>query len=394
MDKNENIIINIGIFGKINSGKCTLSKNLSINYGNIVNPNKFNINNVEYHIFPIPCAGPEYNDNYDISINNCDISFIIIDVSEEFEQNFFIKLIGDIICHGINKIFILLNKIDKVNFNESLRKNFEDDINVIIAKFKSFFNLNNNLELKYFLTNIKDNEGINKIIDEINNLTFENKEKENLLIPIFDKYYDNDDKKFVVTGKILLGSININSILNYETINSNKITLNKNIKPLQISKANGIYIENKITNNEFISIKFDINNFDEQSNYISKNAFIIEKENDNIAIFDTIEADIIFINSPCPVIAKGFDCLFSNYNCNLECQIINIQGKFDEEKKLQKKNALSTSVYDNGKVIIHIKEPILSMKYENNLKVGVFNLKKSGEVFAFGKIIKYKKYKI
>jgi translation elongation factor EF-G len=66
MDKNENIIINIGIFGKINSGKCTLSKNLSINYGNIVNPNKFNINNVEYHIFPIPCAGPEYNDNYDI----------------------------------------------------------------------------------------------------------------------------------------------------------------------------------------------------------------------------------------------------------------------------------------------------------------------------------------
>ena len=34
------------------------------------------------------------------------------------------------------------------------------------------------------------------------------------------------------------------------------------------------------------------------------------------------------------------------------------------------------------------------MKYENNLKVGVFNLKKSGEVFAFGKIIKYKKYKI
>ena len=393
MDKTENIIISIGIFGKINSGKCSLSKNLSINYGNIANPNKFEINNIEYHIFPIPCAGPEYNDNYDISINNCDISFIIIDVSENFDQIFLIKLIGDIICHGINKIFILFNKIDKVNFDESIKKKFEDDINVIIHKFNSFFNLNK-IELKYFSTNIKDNDGINKIIDEIKNLTFENKEKENLLIPIFDKYYDNDDKKFVITGKILLGTVNINSILNYKTINSKKIILNKNIKPLKISKANGIYIENNITNNEFISIKFDIRNFEEQSNYISKNAFIIEKENEDIAIFDTIEADIIFINSPCPIIAKGFDCLFSNYNCNLESQIINIQGKFDENMKLQKKNSLSTSLYESGKVIIQIKEPILSMKYENNFKVGVFNLKKSGEIFAFGKIIKYKKYKI
>ena len=221
MDKTENIIISIGIFGKINSGKCSLSKNLSINYGNIANPNKFEINNIEYHIFPIPCAGPEYNDNYDISINNCDISFIIIDVSENFDQIFLIKLIGDIICHGINKIFILFNKIDKVNFDESIKKKFEDDINVIIHKFNSFFNLNK-IELKYFPTNIKDNDGINKIIDEMKNLTFENKEKGNLLIPIFDKYYDNDDKKFVITGKILLGTVNINSILNYKTINSKK----------------------------------------------------------------------------------------------------------------------------------------------------------------------------
>lgn len=98
---------------------------LSINYGNIANPNKFEINNIEYHIFPIPCAGPEYNDNYDISINNCNISFIIIDVSENFAQSFFIKLIGDIIFHGINIIFILFNKIDKVDFDESLKKNLK-----------------------------------------------------------------------------------------------------------------------------------------------------------------------------------------------------------------------------------------------------------------------------
>lgn len=102
---------------------------------------------------------------------------------------------------------------------------------------------------------------MNKIIDEIKNLTFENKEKENLLISIFDKYYDNDDKKFVITGKILLGTVNIHSLLNYKTINSNKIILNKNIKPLKISKTNGIYIEKNITNNKFISINFDIKIF-------------------------------------------------------------------------------------------------------------------------------------
>ena len=38
---------------------------------------------------------------------------------------FLIKLIGDIICHGINKIFILFNKIDKVNFDESIKKNLK-----------------------------------------------------------------------------------------------------------------------------------------------------------------------------------------------------------------------------------------------------------------------------
>ena len=61
--------------------------------------------------------------------------------------------------------------------------------------------------------------------------------------------------------------------------------------------------------------------------------------------------------------------------------------------KIYKKNSLNTSIYDSGKVIIKIKEPILSMKYEYNNKMGIFNLKKSREIFAFGKIIKYKKYK-
>ena len=137
-EKNGNIIIFIGIFGKINSGKCSLSNMLSINYGNIAKQNKFEINNIEYHIFPIPCVGPEDNDNY-----NCDISFIMIDISEGFDNNFYIKLIQDIICHRINKIIVIFNKIDKINYHDdNLRKIFEYNINNIKDKFSSFFNLN------------------------------------------------------------------------------------------------------------------------------------------------------------------------------------------------------------------------------------------------------------
>ena len=391
MNKNENQIICIGIFGKLNSGKCTLSKYLSINYGNIAEQNKFKLNNIEYHIFPIPCIGPEYNDNYDISIFNCDISFIIIDISEEFDEIFHIKLIGDIISKGINKIIILFNKIDKVNFNENLKQKFKNNINNIINKFNSFFELNK-IDLDYFSISLKEAQKLNEIIERIKNYNFENKENENILIPIYDKYYDKEDNKFVITGKMLSGKINLNSSLTYQTINENKIISNQNLNPLKISKLNGNYV-NEILNKEFISIKFNINDFKEENTFTSRNSFIIEKENNNITIFDTIEADIIFINSPCPIIAKGFDCLFSNYNINLECQIIGIQGKYDENKNLQKKNSLTTSIYDSGKVIIKIKEPILSMKYEYNNKMGIFNLKKSREIFAFGKIIKYKKYK-
>ena len=391
MNKNENQIICIAIFGKLNSGKCTLSKYLSINYGNIAEQNKFKLNNIEYHIFPIPCVGPEYNDNYDISIFNCDISFIIIDISEEFDEIFHIKLIGDIISKGINKIIILFNKIDKVNFDETLEQKFKNNINNIINKFNSFFELNK-IDLDYFSISLKDAQKLNEIIERIKNYNFENKENENILIPIYDKYYDKEDNKFVITGKMLSGKINLNSSLTYQTINVNKIISNQNLNPLKISKLNGNYV-NEILNKEFISIKFNINDFKEENTFTSRNSFIIEKENNNITIFDTIEADIIFINSPCPIIAKGFDCLFSNYNINLECQIIGIQGKYDENQNLQKKNSLTTSIYDSGKVIIKIKEPILSMKYEYNNKMGIFNLKKSREIFAFGKIIKYKKYK-
>ena len=391
MNKNENQIICIAIFGKLNSGKCTLSKYLSINYGNIAEQNKFKLNNIEYHIFPIPCVGPEYNDNYDISIFNCDISFIIIDISEEFDEIFHIKLIGDIISKGINKIIILFNKIDKVNFDENIEQKFKNNINNIINKFNSFFELNK-IDLDYFSISLKEAQKLNEIIERIKNYNFENKENENILIPIYDKYYDKEDNKFVITGKMLSGKINLNSSLTYQTINENKIIPNQNLNPLKISKLNGNYV-NEILNKEFISIKFNINDFKEENTFTSRNSFIIEKENNNISIFDTIEADIIFINSPCPIIAKGFDCLFSNYNINLECQIIGIQGKYDENKNLQKKNSLTTSIYDSGKVIIKIKEPILSMKYEYNNKMGIFNLNKSKEIFAFGKIIKYKKYK-
>ena len=40
--------INLGIFGEENSGKCSLAKNLTINFGKICNPNNFSFLNKNY----------------------------------------------------------------------------------------------------------------------------------------------------------------------------------------------------------------------------------------------------------------------------------------------------------------------------------------------------------
>ncbi len=62
----------------------------------------------------------------------------MIDISEGFDNNFYIKLIRDIICHEINNIIVIFNKIVKFNFDDNLRKIFEYNINNIKNKFSSY----------------------------------------------------------------------------------------------------------------------------------------------------------------------------------------------------------------------------------------------------------------
>jgi translation elongation factor EF-1alpha len=189
------------------------------------------------------------------------------------------------------------------------------------------------------------------------------------------------------------GSISIEmNNLNYFTINSknNKLIKISNIIPKRLCNLNGKYL-NKINSPEFITIKFDDSNFiNIKEEIISKNSFIFSEE--NLIIFDTFEANIILFESNLAVVAKGFECNFENYNFMSDVNFLNVNGFYSGENNeiFNKKNIINTEKNKICKCILKLKNPILSMKYESNKKIGSFMLKKDGKIFAVGKILKYK----
>lgn len=82
MDTTNNKVISIGLFGSLNSGKCSLSVQLAIKFGNIATPKEFKYNNKAYKIFPIPCTKPDYKEHFEISVLNCEIAIVLIDTSK------------------------------------------------------------------------------------------------------------------------------------------------------------------------------------------------------------------------------------------------------------------------------------------------------------------------
>jgi translation elongation factor EF-1alpha len=71
---------------------------------------------------------------------------------------------------------------------------------------------------------------------------------------------------------------------------------------------------------------------------------------------------------------------------------LNVNGFYSGENNeiFNKKNIINTEKNKICKCILKLKNPILSMKYESNKKIGSFMLKKDGKIFAVGKILKYK----
>ena len=394
-----NNIINLGIIGKENAGKCLFNKNFTIKYGSIIKPNEFIYNNNNFHIFSIPCSEPDFNDNFEMTISNSDILIIIINLNKEInddDKNYYQKMFLNIFYNQINKILIIFNEFEENLENENniflYKKLFNEYLNI----YKKFFEINQ-FEIKYVKSNIKKETNFEIVAENLINFNYNNNNNNNIETEfiLYDKYFDEEDKTFVCSGKLLKGSISIEmNNLNYFTINSKNNNLIKisNIIPKRLCNLNGKYV-NKINSPEFITIKFDDSNFiNIKEEIISKNSFIFS--NENLIIFDTFEADIIFFESILAVIAKGFECNFENYNFITDVNFININGFYSGENNeiFNKKNILNIERNKICKCILKLKNPILSMKYETNKKIGAFMLKKEEKIFAVGKILKYKKF--
>ena len=378
MDKSE-VIYGIGVYGKLNSGKCTLNKELSMKYGRVDKTNWFKYNNIGYHIFPIPCIEQDYNENFEISMLNGDIAIVMIDMSVTYNKNdidFYDNILINCFVNNTNKVILCFNKKDIKQWNENEMNQFKDDINTMIVNYKKIYT--HDIDISYVEISIKDNQGIDTLLSLIDMSKF-TLSKSNPVMMIFDSYSDKDENTMVITGKLLQGELSLNTKLQYKNITSNTSIVSS---PIKMCNSEGGYLSS-LHENSFLTVKFPLSAFS-SIQAINKSSLLLNESplDTDYAIFDTFEASIMITSSPCSIIAKGYLCLLSSYSFIAECSIENIIGK----------KVLTCDKYSIAKVIIKSKEVLMRNKYELSHHLGSFSLKKEGKIIAIGVINKYKKY--
>ena len=424
-------ILNFSIFGKLNSGKCSLNKAINIFIKDLSHPKDFIYNNTQYQIFPIPCCGQDLKDNFDISMKNSDFILITIDSKTlndiNKDINYYSHLISLSIFNNIkNTIFVLtksINEEGKSIIDETSLDKVKNIIKDLYDKIKIKLGLNNyNINFNFCIVDSLTGYGIEELLNKFPKNINLNKENNNnlnsiLLLGLYDKYSDKEREEFVISCKIYNNQNNNNNECNL-IINETKLNLYyiddkikemkllKNIIPIKLGLSDGNYIE-KLNDigNQFISIKFRLNSIED--NFINnplKNCFLSFNSNDeNICFFDTFEADIIISSflfdeelkeKTFTVLTKGCKCFFSSYNADIECSIINIIGEYENDyNNLIKKKIINCKNGTTAKILINLTRPILATKFEVCNKFGSFMLLKDGECFALGKINKYKPLK-
>ena len=419
-------IINFSILGKRNSGKCSLNKAINLFTKELLHPKDFIYNNTKYHIFPIPCCGNDLKDNFDISIKNSDFILITIDSNDltdiKKDCNYYTHLILLSIIHGIQNISFVLtksgNKDGNVKENNNMIENLKNFMNELYEKIKIKLGFNN-IKINFDFCIIDSLEGygiedlLNKFPKNTNTNTIENNNNLISLFGLYDKYPDKERDEFVISCKIINGEnkniLSINETKLYLYYIDDKLNEMKHLKdiiPFKLGLADGDYVEKiEDINNQFISLKFKLNSIED--NFINnplRNCFLSFSEKDeNICFFDTFESDIMitsFLSDEelkekiFTILTKGCKCLFSNYNSDIECTIINIVGEYENDSSnLIKKKIINCKNGVSAKILINLTRPILSTKFDICNKFGSFRLLKEGECFALGKINKYKPLK-
>lgn len=236
-------IVSIGIFGLGNVGKCSLLKQLTIDYGNIADPYNFNHNDVHYHSFPIPCTQPDYDENYNISIGNCDIAILMTDPHCEGEINreFYAGLIRDSYLNSVLKVIVCFNKCDLNKDSQSLK------IKKVIGETDQQMKLiytQSLIDIVYIDISVKQGIGIDSLLHELANAKLIiNQNEPNVLLSVHDAYEDNEDCKMVISGKILQG----------KKLSLDTVLMHSSIKPIEICNCFGEYV-NSVSIREFVTV--------------------------------------------------------------------------------------------------------------------------------------------
>ena len=419
---NQNIL-NFGIFGKVNSGKCSLNKAINLFTKDLAHPKDFIHKNIKYHLFPIPCCDPDLKDNFDISIKNSDFLLITVDSSQldniNSDKSYYYHIISLSVINGIKKlIFVLTKKIieEEVHASEKEIEKLKSYILDIYQNIKNKFEQKNEINFDFTLVDSLEEDGIEELLNKFptnSDIKKQNEKSKNelLLFGIYDKYSDKEREEFVITSKLNNENLNDSKNIKIEEtklycyyVDDKTFTMKhiNNLIPSKIGLADGVYIPNlENIQNQFLSLKFKLNSIEENFQTSAlRNCFLSLKENDeNISFFDTFEADIIITSlqddeelktKAFTVITKGCKCLFSSYNANVECTIVGIQGEYENNNELVKKKIINCKNGVYGKVVINLSQPILATKFSGCSKFGSFCLLKEGETFAIGKILKYK----
>ena len=396
MDTTNTKVISIGLFGSLNSGKCSLSVQLAIKFGNIATPKEFKYNNKVYKILPIPCTKPDYKEYFEMSVLNCEIAVVLIDTSKlesnnpnKEMQEYYTELLMMFYVNNIEMVLFCFTKEDLCDKDKNVneyKQQFMQFINETNSKMIDLFTLTQ-IKLEY-INNINAQEGVGltQVVQVIDSYSHLNKnDSTNSQFQIFDSYIDNEEGFMVVSGKVLNGEISLNDKL--------KLCGHDNcptFTPAKICNNKGMYI-NTVYPKEFSTLKIRKDLFESVNlTHLSK-SYLITSESLSVPLFTTFEADIMLTKVPCAVIAKGFYFVLSSYSFNVECQVESIQGKY-EGGKIVKKPCISCEPFYKAKVILTIKEPITRNKYEFDQTLGCFIMQKGDTTFGCGKINKYKKY--
>lgn len=323
---------NIALIGQESSGKCSLSKAISLASKSLTNLNVFKISTMKnFFVMPIPCGTSQYEEKLSMSLNLSEYFVYIVDCKGEFPEEHFKTSLNEIIATGATEIVICLNKIDLISNEHILNvlTEIKDQVKKILSSLtikQSFTKFIEHISYCYvsamkgknILQEDDSDNSLFKSLDLISN----SKNPQNgevLQFLIWEFCFDNDH--CIISGINLSGRIIVDKEY-YAVTSKTKLKLAK------ISTCEGNYVKEIKMKNQFLTLKFDKDKIELET--LLKGDIItehkIEKIN-SLKLFNTFEAEIFLVKSDSEFISKGSEVILFFINFMVSASVINLLGE-------------------------------------------------------------------